>query len=160
MHQDTQFTNAVIASWKQVIERTTKSIAALSDEDLQRQVAPNRNRIYYLLGHLTATSDRLLPLLRLGERLHPELDGQFLTSPDRTYTGKEPESAELRKIWSEVNEKLTKLIETLQPEQWLERHASVSEEDFVKEPHRNRLTAFISRINHVAYHQGQIQLAK
>jgi uncharacterized damage-inducible protein DinB len=143
-----------------VIDRTTKSIAALSDEDLQRQVAPNKNRIYYLLGHLTATSDRLLPLLRLSERLRPELDDQFLTSPDRSYADKELESAELRKVWSEVNEKLTKLIETLQPEQWLERHASVSEEDFAKEPHRNRLAVLISRINHVAYHQGQIQLTK
>ena len=35
------------------------------------------------MGHLTAVHDRLLPMLGLGERLHPELDDDFLINADR-----------------------------------------------------------------------------
>lgn len=50
----------------------------LSDEELQTEIAPGRNRVYYLLGHLTAHHDCLLPLLGIGSRLHPELDETFI----------------------------------------------------------------------------------
>ena len=46
---------------------------------------PGKNRLYYLMGHLAATDDRLFPLLRLGERLHAELDSHFLDSPDSKF---------------------------------------------------------------------------
>ncbi len=55
----------------------------MNDEELLREVAPGRNRVFYLMGHLTAVHDRLLPMLGLGERLHPELDDDFLTNADR-----------------------------------------------------------------------------
>ena len=64
----------VLNSWKLVINRFNKTLSELSDEHLQRQVAPGRNRVFYLLGHLTAMHDRMFPLLRLGDRLHPEFD--------------------------------------------------------------------------------------
>ena len=51
--------------------------------------------MYYLVGHLAATHDRLFPLLRLGERLHPELDSQFLETPDRKFLGDEVAPVEL-----------------------------------------------------------------
>jgi hypothetical protein len=38
------------------------------------------NRVYYLLGHLTVAHDRLLPVLRLGDRLHPELEEEFFAN--------------------------------------------------------------------------------
>jgi len=59
----------VLGSWKQSVAQVDKTLASLSDEDLQGEVAPGKNRIYYLLGHLTAVNDRLLPLLRLGRAL-------------------------------------------------------------------------------------------
>ena len=61
-------------AWKQWVGQIDKTIGALGDEELQREVAPGRNRVYYLLGHLTAVHDRLFATLRLGERLHSELD--------------------------------------------------------------------------------------
>ena len=73
----------VLNSWKLVISRFDKVLSELSDEQLQQQVAPGKNRVFYLLGHLTATHDRMFPLLGLGERLHPELDETYLTNPDR-----------------------------------------------------------------------------
>jgi len=35
-------------------------------------------------------------------------------------------------------------------------HASISEEDFVNAPHRNKLNIFIGRTSHVNYHLGQL----
>jgi hypothetical protein len=149
-----------LSSWKQVMGQVDKTLASLSDEDLQREVAPGRNRIYYLLGHLTAVHDRLFPLLRLGDRLHPELDDAFIAHPDRPSAKDAPEPSNLRSAWSDVNAKLLAAFEKLRPEEWLERHDAVSAEDFAKEPLRNRLAVLLSRTQHAAGHEGQIRLAK
>ena len=160
MTQDALLVNTALNSWKLLIGRSSKTFAALSDNDLQREVAPGKNRVYYLLGHLTAVHDRMLPLLRLGERLHPELDAKFIDSPDRTFPADEPDADDLRKAWSEVDQKLTESFATLTPQEWLERHASVSEADFEQDPSRNRLAVLLSRTTHIAYHEGQILLAR
>ncbi len=148
-----------VSSWKQIIERLDKMFASVRDEDLNQQIAPGRNRLYYLLGHLTAVHDRMLPLLGLGERLHPELDAPFLDSPDNASVNAVP-AATLRGAWKEVNGKLTAAFESLKPAQWLERHTSVSEQDFAKEPLRNRLAVLMSRTNHASFHAGQIRLTQ
>jgi uncharacterized damage-inducible protein DinB len=99
----------------------------------------------------------MLPLLGLGERLHPELDEIYITNPDRAL----PDSAsDLKQAWSEVNTRLTAAFEKLTPQQWLEKHTAVSNEDFAKDPTRNRLAVLLSRTNHVAFHTGQAALVK
>jgi uncharacterized damage-inducible protein DinB len=134
-------------------------LAELSDEQLQKQVAPGKNRLFYLLGHLTAVHDRLLSLLDLGERLHPELDEAFITNPDRALA--DPVSAaELRKAWAEINTRLTAAFEKLTPAEWLVKHTAVSDEDFAKDPTRNRMAVVMSRTNHVSFHTGQVVLTK
>jgi uncharacterized damage-inducible protein DinB len=148
-----------VSSWKQWVGQIDKTIGAFGDEELQREVAPGRNRVYYLLGHLTAVHDRLFATLRLGERLHSELDEAFIVKADKTDLDDELPAAELRKAWREVNEKLTAAMEKLSAEEWLERHGSVSPEDFAKEPHRNRLAVLLSRTTHAAMHEGQMRLA-
>jgi uncharacterized damage-inducible protein DinB len=149
----------VLNSWKLVINRFGKTLSELSDEQLQQQVAPGRNRVFYLLGHLTATHDRMFPLLGLGDRLHPELDELYIASPDRAFA--DPLSAsELRRAWADVNDKLTAAFERFTCEDWLQRHTAVSDEDFVKDPTRNRLAIVMSRSNHASYHSGQAALAK
>jgi uncharacterized damage-inducible protein DinB len=148
-----------LQSWKQVIGRFDKVLAELSDEQLQKQVAPGKNRLFYLLGHLTAVHDRLLSLLDLGERLHPELDEAFITNPDRALA--DPVSAaELRKAWAEINTRLTAAFEKLTPAEWLVKHTAVSDEDFAKDPTRNRMAVVMSRTNHVSFHTGQVVLTK
>jgi hypothetical protein len=148
-----------VSSWKQWVGQIDKTIGAFGDEELQREVAPGRNRVYYLLGHLTAVHDRMFTTLRVGERLHPELDEEFIVKADKTDLDDELPAAELRKAWREVNDKLTAAIEKLSAEEWLERHDSVSAEDFKKEPHRNRLAVLLSRTTHAAMHEGQMRLA-
>jgi uncharacterized damage-inducible protein DinB len=151
--------NAALNSWKLIIGRLHAAIAPLSDEQLQRQVAPGKNRLLYLVGHLTAVHDRMFTLLGLGERLHPELDEIYITSPDRARPDPVSE-ADLKQAWSEVNGKLTAAFEKLTPQQWLEKHTAVSDEDFAKDPTRNRLAVLMGRTNHAAFHTGQAALIK
>ena len=149
----------VVSSWRQIVNRLDERLAPLGDEQLQKQVAPNKNRLFYLLGHLTAVHDRMLPLLAIGERLHPELDEAYLSNPDRTIS--DPLSAaDLKKAWSEVNAALTSAVEKFSTDDWLKKHTAVSDEDFSKDPTRNRLAVFLNRTNHASFHTGQMALAK
>jgi uncharacterized damage-inducible protein DinB len=149
----------VLNSWKLAINRFHKTLSELSDEQLQQQVAPGRNRVFYLLGHLTAMHDRMFPLLGLRDRLHPELDEPYIANPDGVLA--DPLSAtELRRVWSDVNNRLTRAFERFTLEDWLHKHTAVSDEEFVKDPTRNRLAIVMSRTNHASYHLGQAALAK
>jgi uncharacterized damage-inducible protein DinB len=153
------FLNNAIGSWKQVIGRIDKGFLQLSDEEIHKQVAPGKNRLIYLLGHLTAVHDRMFSLLGIGERLHPELDEAYISNPDRTLP--DPVApADLKKLWSEVNRRLTEAFEKLTPAEWLQKHTAVSDEDFAKDPSRNRLSILLSRTNHAAFHTGQAVLVK
>jgi hypothetical protein len=160
MSPNTLLISTVLQSWRIIIDRTSKTLASFTDDELQLEVAPGKNRLYYLVGHLAAIHDRLFPLLRLGEPLYPDLDSHVVDSPDRKLMGDGVSPAQLRKVWVEVNTKLTDAFETLRPQEWLQRHDSVSEEDFAKDPLRNRLAVLMSRVNHAAYHEGQMRLAR
>jgi uncharacterized damage-inducible protein DinB len=147
-----------INSWRLVVERVNKMFASLTDDELLKEVAPGRNRVIYLLGHLTAIHDAMFPILGLGERLHPELDAIFVSSPDKART-QLPPAGELRKYWREVNDKLLSQFASVSEDEWLQRHYAMSEEDYAKDPTRNRLAILLSRTNHLSYHLGQITLA-
>ena len=151
------FAAIAIKTWNLAIGRLNQLLSSLTDEGLQTDVSPGRNRVYYIVGHLAAHHDRLIPLLDLGERLHPELDDIFIVNPDRTFPD-EFSGADLRKALTEVNAKLTEAISALPAADLLERHTSVSEDEFAKEPLRNRLAAFEQRTAHAMFHAGQIRL--
>ena len=149
----------VLNSWNLVINRLDKNLSELSDEELQQQVAPGKNRVFYLIGHLTAMHDRKFPLLDIGERLHPELDDAYIANADRVLA--DPLSAtELRKAWATINSGLTAAFERFTLEDWLQKHTAVFDEDFLKDPTRNRLAVMMNRTSHASYHTGQAALAK
>jgi hypothetical protein len=104
------------------------------------------------------TWEEPFPILGLGERLHPELDAIFVSSPDKT-GAQLPPVGELRRYWDEVNGKLLSQFAILSADEWLHRHYAMSEEDYAKDPTRNRLAVLLSRTNHMSYHLGQITLA-
>ncbi len=153
--QPNLFVSTGLHSWEQAITRASKFFDSYTDEDLYKEIVPGKNRIIYLLGHLTAVHDRMLPLLGLGERLYPQLDAWFITVPDNT-TAEYPAAEELRKYWNIVNRQLTAALKDWTPEEWLQKHAAVSDEDFAREPHRNRFAMVINRAGHVQYHMGQL----
>jgi len=153
-----QLVEAELRTWQLVVDRATKLFGGLSEEALEREVAPGKNRLIYLWGHLLATSDSLYATLRLGTRLKPEWDEVFLKAADKTVAL--PSASEIKAAWDEVHEKLRVGMAKLTPEEWVERHALVSVEDFAKEPHRNRFAVLLSRTVHVGYHLGQAVLVK
>jgi hypothetical protein len=144
-------------SWKSAVERADRLFSALTEEQLMKEVAPGKNRLIYLWGHLTAVHDRMLPLLGFGERLHPEFDVLFLSNPDKTIP-ELPPVKEIKSAWNEVNGRLLTGFASLSPSEWLEKHTSVSEEEFAKDPLRNRFAVLLSRTNHLAFHLGQTAL--
>ena len=149
----------VLDTWHSNISRVDSFLGTLTDEQLQNEVAPGRNRGIYLLGHLTAVHDRMFPLLGIGKQLYPQLDEPFITKADKTVADL-PSASDLRNYWKEVNTTLAEHFAGLKPEEWFQKHTSVSDEDFAKEPHRNRLNIIITRTNHLSYHFGQMAFLK
>lgn len=156
-HPNELFVKMAVDAWTSELKATNALLLKLTDEQLMREVAPLRNRGIYLLGHLAAVHDRMMPLLRFQEALHPELNKPFHDEPDKA-VAELPSVAQLRKLWKEVNDTLLEYMKSLPAEEWFTRHANISEEDFPKEPHRNRLNVLMSRTNHLAYHRGQLVL--
>ena len=157
MTNDELYLAVALSAWKGNIERADKMFSGVSDQDVLKEIAPGKNRLIYIWGHLTATHDAMLPLLGIGRRLHPEFDIAFISNPDRMQA--EIPSVELvRKAWREVNDRLFEGFASLPAADWLKKHGAVSEDAFVKEPLRNRLAILLSRTNHLAYHLGQVVL--
>jgi hypothetical protein len=143
--------------WKTQIDRADKLFGKLSSEEVLREIAPGRNRLLYLWGHLTAVHDAMLPLLGLGDRLHPEFDVAFVANPDKSQADI-PSHDQVRQAWNAVNAELWKGVEKMSWSDWLQRHTAVSEEDFAKDASRNRFAILLSRTNHLSYHLGQAVL--
>ena len=75
--------DGALRNWHSNMDRVGKFFRSLSDDDLQKEIAPGKNRLIYIWGHLSATNDRMIPLLGFGERRYPELDLIFISQPDR-----------------------------------------------------------------------------
>lgn len=60
--------------------------------------------------------------------------------------------------WKSITAELDKAFKSWSENEWLNRHTSVNEEDFKKEPHRNKLNVMLSRVGHRASHLGQIAM--
>ncbi len=155
--EDILVANAVDV-WKGVFERAEKLFNSLSEEEMEKRVAPDRNRSIYIWGHLTATHDRAIALLGVGERLRPEFDAIFLNSADGMT--QLPTVREIRDAWKQVSDRLNAAIVGLSAADWLEKHTAVNQEDFAKEPLRNKLAILLTRTNHLSYHLGQMVLVR
>ncbi|HMQ69024.1 MAG TPA: DinB family protein [Ignavibacteria bacterium] len=151
------FVKMVIDRWNGSIENLNKHLDALTDEQLQKEIAPGKNRGTYLLGHLMAVHDDMLKLLDMGDKLFPELYEPFIKQADKA-AAQTSTASELRAMWKKQNDHIQEKFEKIKPEEWFEKHTAVSEEDFAKELHRNKLNIIITRTSHLQYHTGQIVL--
>ncbi len=143
-------------AWQGQVKSTDSLFNKLSDEQLMQEVSPSRNRGIYLLGHLIAVHDMMLPLLLLGESEYPQLHSVFVDSPDKAVADLPP-TAELRAQWAAQIEKTSALFAGLTPDEWFTRHASITPEDFATQPHRNRLNVVLVRTIHLSNHRGQLE---
>jgi len=147
----------ILMGWDAQNSYLNKLISSLTDEQLAKEIAPGKNTGVYLLGHLIAVSDGMLPLLGFGDRLFPEMEEVFVKNPDRS--GQVfPPVTELKQRLEAVNTKLNSHFRSTDIDGWVSRHTAASSEDFVKEPHRNKLNVIINRTGHMAYHIGQMRL--
>ncbi|QNI34732.1 DinB family protein [Alloacidobacterium dinghuense] len=151
--------DAALRSWRSNMDRASKFFGSLTPEELELEVAPARNRLIYIWGHLTALNDAILPLFVFGQRRYPELDDTFISAVDHAVL-QIPSGPELKQIWAELDLVLWAEFQKLSPSEWLQRHQSIFPEDFVREPHRNRYASLLGRTAHLAYHYGQAILAK
>ncbi|WCT13112.1 DinB family protein [Mucilaginibacter jinjuensis] len=152
-----QIIKQVITAWAANSKVISNFFSKYEDAYYLNEVAPGRNRAIYLLGHLIASNDSMLPMFDLGEPLYPELVTTFLRTPDKT----EPDTltiAELKQRWETLNTTLAAHFDKMQTQDWMSRHTRVSEEDFALEPTRNKLNVLIGRTNHQQYHYGQLTL--
>ncbi len=159
MNNENFIASIVVGAWNGQIKACNKLLAELSDQQLMKDIVEGKNRGIYILGHLTAVHDRMIPLLGFGDQLYPNLNPIFIQTPDKTVETI-PTLSDLRSNWDTVNEKLNSHIANMSFEQWLEKHTAVTDEDFAKEPNRNKLSVLISRTNHLANHIGQLLLLK
>ncbi|MGV3696199.1 DinB family protein [Flavobacterium sp.] len=149
----------VLDRWYGSVTNFNKILDSLSDNQLQKEIAPGKNRGIYLLGHLIAVHDDMLILLDMGEKLHPELNEPFIKSPDKTAIAI-PSAPELRSFWAKQCDVLQQKFSNLNTDEWFAKHTAVSAEEFANEPHRNKLTIIITRTSHLQYHSGQLVLLK
>lgn len=159
MNHNQTILKMVFDRWNASIKNFDTLLNSLTDETLQKEIAPGKNRGIYLLGHLIAIHDDMLILLDMGEKLYPELNEPFLKLADKT-TNQIPTVSKLRFFWDKQCEVLKEKFDSLKPAEWFEKHTAVSAEDFAKEPHRNKLNIILTRTTHLQYHIGQLQLLK
>jgi hypothetical protein len=119
MTLETSLIDSALRNWRSTVDRAGKLFGDLSQEQLLQEVAPGKNRVIYLWGHLTAFN-----------------------------------------IWQETSQILWTGFSKLSVADWLQKHGAVSEEDFLREPHRNRFTILLARTAHIAYHLGQAKLSE
>lgn len=151
----TQIIKQAINGWAGQNKTINNIFSKHADEVYMNEAAPGRNRGIYLLGHLIATNDGMLPLFGLGDRLFPELEAIFITAPDKT-VAELPSLAELKDKWAILNTALAGHFDEMNEHEWLSRHTKVSAEDFAAEPMRNKLNVLMGRTAHQSYHAGQL----
>lgn len=148
-----------IASWTSQNKSVSDFFNQYEDAVYSGQVAPGRNSALYLLGHLVAVNDGMLPIFGLGQRLFPELETPFVSESDQA-SANYPAISELKAYWEKLNETLTSHFNSMTWNDWIEKHTLVSAEDFAMNPMRNKLNVLLNRTNHQSYHLGQLKLLK
>jgi hypothetical protein len=54
----------VVDAWLGQVKRVDGILEEMNDEQLQQEIAPGKNSGLYLIGHLAAIHDAMLPLLK------------------------------------------------------------------------------------------------
>jgi hypothetical protein len=148
----------LLDQWENKIRETTDLFEAIGEGMAMEPVAPGKNRVIYLLGHLIVVHDLLFEALELGSRSFSNYDQLFLT-PQHVSNIYPPYELLLQQ-WTSLNSKLTARLRQLSINEWHSKHHYISEADFVVQPKRNKFNIFISRNSHLFHHAGQLALIR
>lgn len=146
-----------LLQWNTYNRMMQKSFDSLTDENYFKQIVPNGNSPSWIMGHLVDTDDRLLDLFGIRQRMFPELSTIYHHERG-TNQGNHLSKDQLIEKWKAISTELERAFKSWSEADWLSRHTAVSEEDFKKEPHRNRLNVMLSRVEHKASHLGQVAM--
>ena len=107
----------ILMAWDAQNNYLNKLIRSLTDEQIAKEIAPGKNTGVYILGHLIAVSDGMLPLLGFGNRLFPEMEEVFIKNPDKS--GQVfPSVTELKQRLEAVNTKLNNHFKSTVGKEW------------------------------------------
>jgi len=146
-----------LIQWDTYNRNMQKVFDSISEESFDRPIVPGSNSPSWLLGHLADTDDALLELFGIGKRMFPELAKIYHHERDTNQTD-HLSKEELNTKWKAIVNELDTTFKAMSENDWLSRHTVVSEEDFKKQPHRNKLNVMLSRVTHKASHLGQIAM--
>ena len=135
----------IFLAWLLQNRKISDLINRLTEEDLKKDVAPGRNSGLYLLGHLIASNDLLMPLFGFGEKMYPEYEKIFLCTPDK-YAQNFPTVDEVKSHWFSLNAVLKLNFNAMDERQWN------IDSDLANE----KINMLISVVNHQCYHLGQL----
>lgn len=159
MTQQEIFIQMCLKSWNIQVQSTSRILDSLDDQALIQPIAPGKNTVAYLIGHLIAVNDTMIGLFGIGDRLYHHLDDQYVKNADSKTTGL-VEARALKDEWKRSNDELSRLFSTIAPAEWFTKHSAMTETDLEREPGRNKLSVLINRTNHLAYHLGQLVLVQ
>src|SRR5712675_529444 len=134
MQRDDIAVKMILSGWKTGQDKIQKTLLILSDENMDTELMPGRNKVSWIIGHLAAVHDSLLTILDLGEKINGNYYEFFIHDDSLT---KAPGISQIREYWNETSERLNNAMAKLSVQDWFGRHTLVSAEDFAKEPHRN-----------------------
>ena len=146
-----------LIQWEANNRSMQKVLDTISDENFDKPVVPGGNSPSWLLGHLADTDDALLELFSIRDRMFPELAKIYNHERGVNQRG-HLSKQQLASKWKAILAVLDATFKSMSESDWHGRHTAVSEEDFKKQPHRNKLNVMLSRVTHKASHLGQIAL--
>lgn len=146
-----------LLQWDTYNRRMLKSLDTLTDEKFNQSIVADGNSPSWIFGHLVDTDDALIELFGIGKRHYPEL-AEIYHHKGGTNHQHHLTKKELTAQWKEITSTLDRAFKSWSESDWLARHNAVSEEDFKKEPQRNRLNVMLARVSHKASHLGQIAM--
>ncbi|MEO8534291.1 MAG: DinB family protein [Flavobacterium sp.] len=135
----------IYQAWLLQNRKISDLVHKLNDEDLKKDVAFGRNSGLYLLGHLIASNDLLMPLFGFGEKMYPDYEKIFLCCPDKCAQNF-PTVKQVKFHWFTLNEHLNLKFSSLNEKQW------IIEDDTAF----HQFKTMLSIVNHQCYHLGQL----
>lgn len=146
-----------LLQWDTYNRRMQKMFDDVNEGNFHKPIVSGGNSPSWLFGHLADTDDALLVLFGIGERMFPELSKIYHHERNTNQEG-HLSKGELTARWKAIIAELDKTLKTMSASDWLGKHMAVAEEEFKKEPHRNKLNVLLSRVTHKASHLGQLAL--
>lgn len=143
-------------AWQSGSEKINKLLTSLSDEDLEMEIAPGKNKAKLIVALLAAMNDSTINVLNIGEIINPDVFNYF-KNDDRTLPIPAT-TKEIRQYWLTSYQWINSKIKDFTPDDWFEKHSAISKEDFEKQPERNKLNVILNRAQKMEYFSGQLVL--